>query len=251
MIVDRGRPVSDLDVNANNRWAAPRTGGSGHRRTDRDGRVARAVSDWMVQQRNLAPATVLRYENTVRRFLRQQAFTGAVFEPAALTGADVNSFLLRECARVSTGSAKGRVAELRSILRFLYLQAITALRLDAAVPPVGGWRLSGLPKVLTGTDVESLLASCDRGTEVGIRDFASSPLSRGWVCARSRSPACSWATSTGGPGNCWYGAKHAARTACRCPPRWARPWSLTWHTGDAPVARRKVGGSVTVRAAGC
>jgi len=97
---------------------------------------------WMVQERNLAAATVHRYENTARRFLSEQASRDDVFEPAGLTGADVNAFLLRECGRVSAGSAKGRVAELRSILRFLYLQSITPLRLGTAVPPVGGWRLA-------------------------------------------------------------------------------------------------------------
>ena len=100
---------------------------------------------WMVRERGLAATTVLRYENTARRFLQEQASAGGVFEPAALTGADVNAFLLRECGRVSAGSAKGRVAELRSILRFLYLQGITPLRLGTAVPPVGGWRLATLP----------------------------------------------------------------------------------------------------------
>lgn len=83
----------------------------------------------MAQERGLAPATVLRYENTARRFLQEQATDGDTFTPAALSGADVNAFLLRECARVSSGSAKGRVAELRSILRFLYLQGVTPLRL--------------------------------------------------------------------------------------------------------------------------
>jgi site-specific recombinase XerD len=61
---------------------------------------------WMIQERNLALATVLRYANTARRFLVEQASDGEVFEPEALTGADVNAFLLRECARVSAGSAK-------------------------------------------------------------------------------------------------------------------------------------------------
>ncbi len=89
--------------------------------------------------RPLAPATVLRYENTAGRFLREQAMADGSFEPSTLLGADVNAYLLRECARVSAGSAKGRVAELRSILRFLYLQNLTSLRLGAAVPPVGGW----------------------------------------------------------------------------------------------------------------
>lgn len=127
---------------------------------------------WMVRDRGLAPGTVLRYENTARRFLQEQASTGGGFIPAALTGADVNSFLLRECARVSAGSAKGRVAELRSVLRFLYLEGITGLQLGTAVPPVGGWRLATLPPTMTAADVQRLLDSCDRSTEVGIRDFA-------------------------------------------------------------------------------
>lgn len=127
---------------------------------------------WMVQERNLAAGTVLRYENTARRFLQEQASEGDVFTPAALTGVDVNAFLLRECGRVSAGSAKGRVAELRSILRFLYLQGITALRLGTAVPPVGGWRLATLPASMTPADVQRLLDGCDRSGDVGIRDFA-------------------------------------------------------------------------------
>lgn len=128
---------------------------------------------WMVGERGLAAATVLRYENTARRFLQEQASPGEVFEPAGLTGVDINAFLLRECGRVSAGSAKGRVAELRSILRFLYLQGITALPLGTAVPPVGGWRLATLPPpAMTGADVQRLLDCCDRASVVGIRDSA-------------------------------------------------------------------------------
>ena len=33
---------------------------------------------WLVRERGLAPATVLRYENTARRFLQQQAMAGGV-----------------------------------------------------------------------------------------------------------------------------------------------------------------------------
>ncbi len=128
--------------------------------------------DWLVGERGLAAATVARYERTARRFLAQRAVSGAVFKPAALTGVDVNAFLLAECARVSTGSAKGRVAELRSVLRFLYLRGITPLRLGTAVPPVGGWRLAALPPTMTAADIVLLLDGCDRSTEVGVRDFS-------------------------------------------------------------------------------
>ncbi len=127
---------------------------------------------WLARERGLAAATVLRYENTARRFLQQQAMAGGVLKPAGLAGADVNAFLLRECGRVSAGSAKGRVAELRAVLRFLYLQGLTPLRLGTAVPPVGGWRLAALPPTMTAADVQLLLDNCDRSTDVGVRDFA-------------------------------------------------------------------------------
>lgn len=127
---------------------------------------------WMVQERNLSQATVTRYERTARRFLLEQAFTSGEFMPTILVGADVNAFLLRECGRVSAGSAKGRVAELRSILRFVYLQHITSLQLGTAVPPVGGWRLATLPPMMTPANIQLLLDGCDRSSAVGVRDFA-------------------------------------------------------------------------------
>lgn len=128
---------------------------------------------WMVRERGLAPMTVLRYENTADRFLREQACPAGRFAPAGLTGVDVNGFLLRECGRVSAGSAKGRVGELRSILRFLYVQGLTPSRLWTAVPPVGGWRFASLPPpAITATDVQALLDGCDRGSDVGVRDLA-------------------------------------------------------------------------------
>jgi site-specific recombinase XerD len=128
---------------------------------------------WMFQERGLAATTVLRYENTARRFLQQQATIDGVLEPAHLTGADINAFLLQECGRVSVGSAKGRTAELRSILRYLYLQGLTPLRLGTEVPPVGGWRLATLPPpTMSLADVQKLLDSCDRTTDVGSRNFA-------------------------------------------------------------------------------
>lgn len=41
---------------------------------------------WMVRDRGLAPTTVLRYENTARRFLEEQCQSRGVFLPSALTG---------------------------------------------------------------------------------------------------------------------------------------------------------------------
>ncbi len=45
-----------------------------------------------------------------------------------------NLFLLAKSERLSIGSVKGRVGELRSLLRFLYLQGLTPRPMGAVVP---------------------------------------------------------------------------------------------------------------------
>ncbi len=65
------------------------------------------------------------------------------------------------------------MAELRSVLRFLYLQGLTGLSLGASVPAVGGWCFATLPPAGTSAeDVQLLFDSFDRSTLVGVRDFA-------------------------------------------------------------------------------
>ena len=58
----------------------------------------------------------------------------------ACAGKACTAFLLRECGRLGSGSAKNRVTGLRSVLRFLRLEGLVATDLAAAVPPVAGWR---------------------------------------------------------------------------------------------------------------
>jgi site-specific recombinase XerD len=136
------------------------------------GQLLEEFRDWLFQQRNLSASTVLRYEKTAGRFLCEQALRDGLLRVSDLTGVDVNAFLLRECARVSAGSAKGRVAELRSLLRFLYLRQLLPLRLGAAVPPVGGWRLASVPVMVSAADVAAVIDSCDPTTLQGSRNRA-------------------------------------------------------------------------------
>jgi site-specific recombinase XerD len=127
--------------------------------------------NWLVVDRGLAPATVLRYEKTARRFLDQRAVKDAG-DVRSLAMTDVVGFLLPEVSRVSVGAAKGRVTELRSLLRFLFLKGLTPVALGTAVPPVAGWHDTGIPARLMPGDVQRLLDSCDRSDPGGVRDFA-------------------------------------------------------------------------------
>ncbi len=127
---------------------------------------------WLVVERGLAAATVLRYEVLARRFLTGRVSPEDELGVAGLGGGDVSTFLLGECERVSLGSAKGKVAELRSLLRFLRLRGFTELALAESVPSVAGWRDTAIPPTMPRADVERLLACCDRSTLAGARNYA-------------------------------------------------------------------------------
>ena len=109
--------------------------------------------DWLVGERGLAETTVIRYERLARRFMAGRVTDDGELDVAGLTGADVSAFLLEECARVSVGSAKGRVAELRSLLRFLFLRGFTDIALADSVPSVAGWRNTEIPATMAPGDV--------------------------------------------------------------------------------------------------
>ena len=126
---------------------------------------------WLVGDRGLAEATVERYVKLARLFLTQRS-TELVHSVENLTGTDIVAFLLQESDRLSVGSVKGRVAELRSLLKFLYLQGLTPRPLATVVPPVAGWRDTGVPKAIPAADVQLLLGGCDRSDPIGVRDFA-------------------------------------------------------------------------------
>jgi site-specific recombinase XerD len=127
----------------------------------------------LVRDRGLAERTIGRYEVTARRFLQQRRCAGSGETGAErLTGGEVTSFLLGECSRVSVGSAKGRVAELRSLLRFLHLRGVTASCLAESVPPVAGWRDQRLVATMSAAEVAAIVGSCDTSTATGARDRA-------------------------------------------------------------------------------
>ena len=132
--------------------------------------LAERYRRWLVTDRGLAEATVVRYVKLARSFLNQRLTGRGGLE--SLSGADVVVFLMAESERLSVGSVKGRVGELRSLLRFLHLQGLAPRPLAVVVPPVAGWRDTGVPKAIPAGDVQRLLDSCDRGNPARIRDYA-------------------------------------------------------------------------------
>ncbi len=128
---------------------------------------------WMAADRALAARTIGRYEQTARRFLGRCVEAGDAPIAEGVTGEAVTAYLLAEVARgLAPGSLQGRVAELRSLLRFLYLKGLITTALAGAVPPVPGWKERAVPPRLAAAQVKALLDSCDLATPTGKRDFA-------------------------------------------------------------------------------
>jgi integrase len=105
-------------------------------------------------------------------FLSWRETAAGTLALAGLDGAGVIAFVLAESQRCSVGSTKCIVTRLRALLRFLHVEGEIDRELAGAVPSVASWRLAGLVKALDARAVARLLASCDRRTRVGRRDFA-------------------------------------------------------------------------------
>jgi integrase/recombinase XerD len=89
-----------------------------------------------------------------------------------LSAADVSAFLVRECPRRGASRARNLVCAVRSLLRYLHLVGVIETPLVWAVPSVADLRDRTLPRGLEPAAVSRLLASCDRRTLIGRRDYA-------------------------------------------------------------------------------
>ena len=134
-------------------------------------RIARTYQRFLIEQRAVSPATVKNYLPIVRAFLGDR-FGSREIDLASLSARDANQFVRREAERLSRSRAKLVVTALRSFLRHLHQQGELPADLASAVLPVMRWRLSGLPKSLAPQQVMAILASCDRETLPGRRDYA-------------------------------------------------------------------------------
>ncbi len=125
------------------------------------------------RDRNLAPRTVRRYMDFARRFLLARASrTGCRTGAEGLSSAEMNSYILEASTRLVVESAKREAADLRALLRYLFMSGLLELDLGAAMPPVAVWRGRSLPRAMNPADVDALIASCDPSTRSGLRDRA-------------------------------------------------------------------------------
>jgi len=133
--------------------------------------VVQAFQRYLLDERALAGTTVAYYVQFVRRFLADRFGEGPV-KLSRLCAGDVVRFVQRQAQRLHLKRAKLLTTALRSFLQYArYLGNIT-LDLAAAVPTVANWSMTSIPRAIPMDAVIRLLASIDRRTTTGRRDYA-------------------------------------------------------------------------------
>ncbi|MCA1494813.1 site-specific integrase [Ensifer sp. NBAIM29] len=130
-----------------------------------------AYERYLRDARALARETIINYRPVVRDFLNFRFSDGEV-SLAQLRAVDVTDFVQRKVSRLNMRRAKIITTALRSFLSYARYRGDITSDLAAAVPIVANWRLSSIPRAISRDDVARLLASIDRRTPVGCRDYA-------------------------------------------------------------------------------
>lgn len=123
---------------------------------------------YLAVERGLEPDTVANYARVVALFL-----TAHVDRRLEELGAgDISRFVTSQCRQVSVRQAERLATGLRSFLGFALVDGLISAPLAAAVPSVARWSGAALPRDLSAKQLAALLASCDRHTGTGRRNYA-------------------------------------------------------------------------------
>lgn len=135
-------------------------------------RVRQEFERYLQCERGLAAASIRLYGDAVGRFL-EHTFGQAEVRLGALGAADIVRFVQAEAARLQHPKrAKIVTSALRSFLQYGRYRGDICGDLHACVPTVANWSMTGIPRSISAAQVRSLLASCDRHSAVGRRDYA-------------------------------------------------------------------------------
>ena len=146
----------DRNVVADWRDPLPKTSGGAH---------VNAFLGWLRQHRGVRDTTLKTYRQSL------QALSPLLGDdPGAFDAASIRAAILGRAQSGSRNTAEG--SALRSYLRFLAIQGLCRPELVDAVPSIPRRTGSQLPRYIEQEDIETLIASCDPATPIGLRDRA-------------------------------------------------------------------------------
>jgi integrase/recombinase XerD len=134
-------------------------------------RCTEAYELYLREVRGLAKATIINYVPFIREFLKDHCGDGPI-ALSKLCAGDIARFVQRQASHLHRKRAKLLTTALRSFFRYARYLGRTKLDLAAAVPAVADWSMASIPRAISAEQVRQLLASIDRRTAMGCRDYA-------------------------------------------------------------------------------
>jgi site-specific recombinase XerD len=108
----------------------------------------------------------------LRRFLDRSKTDATAEGLRALTPQSIEKYLVEDRGADGRRAPRHLRSALRMFFRFCHAHGYTSQRLDLAVPPTRSYRLAQAPRGLTDEQARQVLASVDRSTPGGRRDYA-------------------------------------------------------------------------------
>jgi integrase/recombinase XerD len=133
--------------------------------------AVRAFKCYLREERMLQEASTMIYVPFVRRFLANR-FGERPVRLSRLCAGDVVRFVQHQARRLHSKSAKELTTALRSFLHYARYLGQIKCDLASAVPTVANWSMPSIPRAIPADAVHRLLASINRRTATGRRDYA-------------------------------------------------------------------------------
>jgi integrase/recombinase XerD len=133
--------------------------------------VAPRFFEFLKCEKGLRPATLRLYRHALKLFRAYLDRIG-VRELSGLSPVVLSAFVAETCPRYVRSSVRNMCGMLKVFFRHLYVEGAMVVDLSAAIEAPKMYRLSNVPRSITWEEVGRMLASVDRRTAVGRRDYA-------------------------------------------------------------------------------
>jgi integrase/recombinase XerD len=135
---------------------------------DRFANLRRKYDQYITDLRGLSTSARHHHSHTVTDFLVRGVASRNL---RALTQSDVEAFVVLRGREISRHSMQHEVGQVRSFLRFCYERGYVKSRLDQTIDTPRTYRGELPPRALAWRTVQALLASIDRASKAGWRDY--------------------------------------------------------------------------------
>jgi integrase/recombinase XerD len=127
---------------------------------------------YLQQERVLSAESIDVYVPFAKVFLMACFRDRKQMQLASLRAANVIAYVQGQVKCLHLARAKMMVTALRSFLRYLLYCGAVKRDLAAAVPTVANWSMASIPRAISVEHAQAALASCNRQSATGSRDYA-------------------------------------------------------------------------------